>query len=149
MLRKVIAGAVLALVATSGVIAAAPAQANPAPSGAEVAAAPRYVNLSPTDFCPDGYFCAYESTGLFGSGVGFLDTELNWGTIPTQFRWINNFAKSGQNLGFPGRLQDVKVYPHPGFRDDSAFPAVCIDNSSFRSSWGRLLPESNRWFDNC
>ncbi len=150
MLRKAIVGAVLALAATSGAIAAAPAQANPVGTkGNQSVAAARYVFLDSDDPCPDGYFCAFDFTFFGGNGVGFFNTELNWGTIPTQFRFINNNAESGLNFGFPGAFEDVFAYPLPNHRDDPRFPGVCVQNNTGFATWHNLLPESNKWFNAC
>ena len=146
MLRKAIGGAVLALAATSGVLVAAPAEAAPVGAASDL---PRYLNLGPSDFCPNGYFCGFESVGLGDSGVAFLDTETNWGTIPAAYRWINNRARSGINWGLAGALDDVVAYPLPGFRNDPRFPAVCVRNIGSNRDWGALRPESNKWFNNC
>ncbi|HEX6353600.1 peptidase inhibitor family I36 protein, partial [Actinophytocola sp.] len=140
MFSRIMVGAVLVLTAMAGALVA-PAQANP--SGSAGVTAARYINLGPTDLCPDGYFCAYEGTGLVGRGVGFFATESDWGAIPTQFRWINNTARSGENWGFTGTLDDVRAYPLRNFQNDPRWPAVCLPNVSQNFDWGTLRPESN------
>jgi hypothetical protein len=146
MFSRILVGAVMVLTAMAGALAA-PAQASPA--GNVGVAAARYVNLSPSDWCPDGYFCAFEEQGIIGRGVGFYATEANWGAIPSEFRWINNRARSGWNVGTFGPLDDVRVYSLPNFVDASGFPGTCIPVGELDGDWGNLRPESNKWFDNC
>jgi hypothetical protein len=147
MFSRIMVGAAMVLTAMAGVLAA-PAQANPVAENVGIAA-DRYVNLSATDFCPEGYFCAWEGADLVGRGVGFFATETNWGAIPSEFRWINNFARSGSNNGTAGALDDVWAYPLPNFGNSSSFPAVCLPNGFENTNWGALRPESNRWVNNC
>lgn len=147
MFSRIMVGAALLLTAFAGVLAA-PAQATPSTTSDVGVAAARYINLSETDFCVDGYFCAFEGAGLWGRGVGFYATESNWGAIPTEFRWINNFAKSGWNDGIAGSLDDVWVYPLPNFGNSSSYPAVCMPVYGY-GDWGALRPESNKWVNNC
>lgn len=147
MFSRIMVGAAMVLTAMAGVLAA-PAQASPAAENVGIAA-DRYVNLGTTDPCPEGYFCAFEETNIVGRGVGFFATESNWGAIPAQYRWINNFAKSGWNNGTTGSLEDVWAYPLPNFGNSSSFPAVCVPNKWVNSNWGALRPESNRWVNNC
>ena len=147
MFSRIMVGAALVLTAMAGVFVG-PAQANPAAENVGIAA-DRYVNLGTADLCPVGYFCAWEGVELVGRGVGFYATESNWGAIPTAYRWINNFARSGSNNGTPGSLDDVWAYPLPNFGNSSSFPAVCVGNRSANRNWGALRPESNRWVDNC
>jgi hypothetical protein len=140
-------GAALLLTAFAGVLTA-PAQAAPSTSNVGVAAA-RYINLGLTDFCVDGYFCAFEGSQLGGRGVGFLATESYWGAIPAEFRWINNFAKSGWNDGIAGSYDDVRVYPLANFVSTPSFPSVCVPVYQYVGDWGALRPESNQWLNNC
>jgi len=148
MFSRIMVGAALVLTALTGALAA-PAQASTSAGNVGVAAA-RYVNLSSTDLCPSGgYFCVYEGVDLYGAGVAFLATEANWNAIPSDVRWISNRARSGQNLGTPGALDDVWAYPLPNFGNSSSYPAVCVANYTNYLNWGTLRPESNKWVNNC
>jgi hypothetical protein len=143
--RKTV-GVLLAMTALFGVFTA-PAQANPA-SNVGVAE-PRYIHIANSATCPRGYFCAYEGWFATGRGVGFYATETNWGAIPAEFRWINNWAVSGWNAGIPGALDDVWAYPLPNFVNHPSYPAVCTPNGHIYIDWSPLRPESNRWVNNC
>ena len=146
MFSRLLVGAVLVLTALAGALAA-PAQASPS-ANVGIAAA-RYVNLSPSDWCPDGYFCAFEEQGIIGRGVGFFATEANWGAIPSEFRWINNRARSGWNKGYYGGLDEVFVYPLPNFTHMPSIHGTCIRVGTLKGDWGTLRPESNKWLTDC
>lgn len=148
MFSRIMVGAALLLTAFAGVLAA-PAQAAPSTSSNVGVTAARYINLSATDPCYDGYFCAFTDINLVGTGVAFYATEANWNTIPAEFRWISNKARSGANWGITGSLDDVTAYPLPNFVNHSSYPAACLPNLTANSNWGALRPESNRWSNSC
>ena len=148
MFSRIMVGAALLATAFAGVLAA-PAQAAPSTSGNVGVAAARYINLSATDPCYEGYFCAFTDINLAGPGVAFYATEANWNAIPSEFRWISNNARSGTNWGTPGPLDDVTAYPLPNFVNSSSYPAACIPSRLWNNNWGALRPESNRWSDSC
>lgn len=148
MFSRIMVGAALLATAFAGVLAA-PAQAAPSTSGNVGVAAARYINLTESDPCYAGYFCVTTETYLWGNGVAFYATEANWNTIPSEYRWISNKARSGTNWGTPGSLDDVTAYPLPNFGNSSSYPAACLWNNSDNYDWGALRPESNRWVDSC
>ncbi|MEU8216052.1 peptidase inhibitor family I36 protein [Micromonospora sp. WMMD964] len=81
--------------------------------------------------CQTGYLCAWVFDNFAGSGVGFYNTEADWGV--GSYNYINNNSWSWANSG----VNDVWIHDVPGNQDHRV--EACLQSGG----WYQLADRSH------